>query len=139
MKIVLLAVFAATAVLHSIVPSSATVRRSPAPVIAAGSIARAQFTSAIKDRQPADSLTTAGAGAKELYFFTELKGLSGTKVTHRWEHGGKTVLERTFDVGADHWRAWSNKAIAPSAAGEWKVTVVDAGGATLGSYTLTVK
>jgi hypothetical protein len=102
----------------------------------AGSITRAQFTSAIKDRQPTDSLTSVGADTKEIYFYTDLKGFAGTKITHKWEHDGKVALERTFDVGADRWRAWSNKALGPHAAGEWKVIVLDGSGATLGSYTL---
>ena len=108
-----------------------------APSKTAGSIARAQFTSSIKDREPADSLATAGTDKTQLYFFTELRGMSGSKVTHRWEHAGKVEREQTFDVTADRWRVWSNKTIAPSATGEWKVTVVDGGGATLGTYTLT--
>lgn len=105
--------------------------------IPAGSISRAQFTSAIKDREPTDSLTTAGPDKTELSFFTELKGLSGSKITHRWEHDGKVAREQTFDVGADRWRVWSNKTLGANAAGEWKVTVVDGSGATLGTYTLT--
>lgn len=108
----------------------------PAPRMA-GSVVRAQFTSAVKDRAPSDSLTTAGTDKTQLYFFTELKGLSGSKITHRWEHDGKVAREQTFDVGADRWRVWSNKTIDPHATGEWKVTVVDGGGTTLGTYTLT--
>ena len=102
----------------------------------AGSITRAQFTSAIKDREPTDSLTSVGADTKEIYFYTELKGFSGTKITHKWEHDGKVALERTFDVTADRWRAWSNKSLGSRAAGDWKVIVVDGSGATLGSYAL---
>lgn len=140
MKIALLTLAAGLAVMHSIVtPASAALPFPVTSAVVAGSITRAQFTSAIKDRQPTDSLTTAGTDKTQLYFFTELKGLSGTKVTHRWEHGGKVEREQTFDVGADRWRVWSNKSIAPSATGEWKVTVVDGSGATLGTYTLTVK
>jgi hypothetical protein len=136
MKITLLGLAAALTV------GPVVVRHAPSvsvPATIAGSIVRAQFTSAIKDREPTDSLASVGADKTEAYFFTELQGFAGTKITHRWEHGGKVVLERTFDVAADRWRAWSNKALGPHATGEWKVTVVDGSGATLGTYSLTGK
>jgi hypothetical protein len=119
--------------------SPVAVRSAPSPLASsavAGTITRAQFTSAIKDREPTDSLTKVGADKAEVYFFTDLKGFAGSKITHRWEHGGKVVLERTFDVAADRWRAWSNKGLGRTT-GEWKVVVVDGSGATLGTYTLT--
>ena len=104
--------------------------------ITTSSIERAQFTSAIKDREPADSLTQAGADKTQLYFFTELKGGSGTSVTHRWEHDGKVEHEQTFQVTADRWRGWTSKSMSARSAGEWKVSLVDGSGATIGAYTL---
>ena len=53
------------------------------------------------------------------------------------EFNGKVAFEQTFDVGADRWRAWSTKGLDAHAKGEWKVTVVDGTGATLGTYTVT--
>ncbi len=105
--------------------------------IFAGAVARAQFTTAVKDREPTDSLSSVGADKTEIFFFTELTGLNGTKVTHRWEHDGKPVREQSFDVGGDRWRVWSSKGLSADLKGEWKVTVVDGSGATLGTYTLT--
>jgi hypothetical protein len=133
MKTVFLTIAALAAALHSSVLSPA----ASVGAVPAGSIVRAQFTSAIKDREPTDSLTSAGTDKTEIYFFTELKGFSGSKITHRWEHGGKVEREQTFDIRGDRWRAWSNKTLGPRATGEWKVIVVDGTGATLGTYTLT--
>ena len=139
MNIALSGIVAALVAVSSLTPPArlAPSSLSVTTTTAAGSIVRAQFTSGVKDRVPTDSLATAGTDKTQIYFFTELKGLSGGKVTHRWEHGGKVVREQTFEVRDDRWRVWSNKGMDPHATGEWKVTVVDGSGATLGSYTLT--
>ena len=101
----------------------------------AGSVARAQFTSAVQDREPTDQITSLGTDKTQISFFTELKGLSERKVTHRWEHGGKTMAEISFNVGGDRWRVFSSKTLDPSWTGEWKVSVIDQDGSTLGVYT----
>lgn len=104
---------------------------------AGGSVARAVFTSQIKDREPVDALTTVKNDVTHIHFFTELKGLAGQKVTHRWEYQGQTKLEVSFDVGADRWRVFSNKNLLPSWLGEWKVSVIDDGGRNLGGASFT--
>jgi hypothetical protein len=72
-----------------------------------------------------------------IYFFSELKDMANHKVTHRWEHSGKVMSEVSFDVGADRWRVFSSKTLDPSWTGEWKVSVVDESGNTLGTNTFT--
>ena len=100
-------------------------------------IARANFTSAIEGREPVDQLTQLGTDKTSVYFFTEIRGMSGHSVTHRWESGGVQRFERTFSVGADRWRVWSNKTLSPDMAGEWKVVVVDEAGFVLRTEILT--
>jgi hypothetical protein len=141
MKTALLSFATLVAAFFWLVPPStlAALRASPGTArspIVTSSLERAQFTSAIKDREPADSLTQARVDKTQLYFFTELKGGSGTSVTHRWEHDGKVEHEQTFQVNVDRWRGWTSKSMSARSAGEWKVSVVDASGATLGTYTL---
>ena len=109
----------------------------PAPAQTAGSVARAQFTSAVQDHEPVDKLSTLTNDQTHVVFFTELKDLANQKVTHRWEYNGKVMSEVSFDVGGDRWRVFSSKTLDPSWTGEWKVSVIDGNGSTLSANTFT--
>lgn len=102
-----------------------------------GTVARAQFTSAIQDREPVDKVSTLLNDKNRVYFFSEIKDAPNQKITHRWEHDGKVVSETSFDVGGSRWRVYSNKTLDPQQTGEWKVSVVDETGSTLGASTFT--
>ena len=117
-------------------PVSPTATDTAAPP-QAGSVARAVFTSAVTEREPADTITSLSNDATNIMFFTELQGLQGQTVTHRWEHGDKVMAEIKFDVGSARWRVFSSKRLDPSWTGEWKVSVVDANGGTLSTSTFT--
>ena len=102
-----------------------------------GTVARAVFTSGVNDREPTDTLSTLTNDATNITFFTELQGMEGQTVTHRWEHDNKVMAEVKFDVGGSRWRVFSSKRLDPSWTGEWKVSVVDANGGTLSASTFT--
>jgi len=102
-----------------------------------GTVARAQFTSAIQDREPVDKLSKLQNDMVHVFFFSEIKDAAGQKITHRWEHNGKVMSETSFDVGANRWRVFSSKNLDPSWIGEWKVSVTDEAGSTLGASTFT--
>ena len=100
-------------------------------------VARAQFTSAVQDREPTDKVSNLLNDKSRIYFFTEIKDAPNQKITHRWEHDGKVVHEKSFDVGSSRWRVFSNKTLDPQQTGEWKVSVVDESGSTLGTSSFT--
>ena len=100
-------------------------------------LARAQFTSAVQDREPTDKVSKLLNDKNRIYFFTEIKDAPNQKITHRWEHNGKVVHEMRFDIGSSRWRVFSNKTLDPQQTGEWKVSVVDEAGGTLGASTFT--
>jgi hypothetical protein len=114
--------------------SSASSEASPA---AAGSVARAVFTTAVADREPSDELSVVPSSMSRVYFFTELLGLEGQRVIHRWEQGGQMRGEVQFDVGGSRWRVWSSKQMLPEWTGEWRVTVLDEAGAELASESFS--
>ncbi|MEX0900697.1 MAG: DUF2914 domain-containing protein [Gammaproteobacteria bacterium] len=110
-----------------------------APTASAGpAVARAQFTSAVVDREPVDDLPAASVGDGRVRFFTELRGLEGREVVHRWEYRGQVMAEVLIPVGADRWRAWSSKRLLPAWTGIWQVSVVT-DGEVLGTWTLNVE
>ncbi len=91
-------------------------------------VARSAFTTAVEDREPVDQVGQLGNDNSIIYFFTEIKGMSGHTVIHRWEQGGEVRAEVSFNIGGDRWRVWSSKNLEPSWLGEWQVSVVDEGG-----------
>ncbi len=94
-------------------------------------VARAQFTSAVVDREPVDELAVLDTSAREVLFFTDLRGLEGRTVTHRWEYEGRVMAEVPFTVKGPRWRVFSKKTLAPKLVGKWTVLVVDESGWTL--------
>ena len=66
--------------------------------------------------------------SNNLFYFTELRDMSGQTAIHRWEYDGKVVTEVKFNVRGPRWRVWSSKAFTPGWAGEWKVSVLNGAG-----------
>jgi hypothetical protein len=117
--------------LSLVVPAMAQESATPATAPTSDKVSRAVFTTAVADREPADQITSLKNDLQQVYFFTELTGLDGQTVTHKWEHAGEVKAEVSFDVKAPRWRVWSSKTFDPSWTGEWTVSVVDGSGATL--------
>ena len=94
-------------------------------------VARSAFTSAIEEKEPVDQITELGNDKSKIFFFTEIRGMEGHTIIHRWEQGGEVRAEVSFNVGANRWRVWSSKNLQSSWLGEWSVSVMDEGGNTL--------
>lgn len=96
-----------------------------------GSVARAAFTREIVEREPTEELDALEPGVEEVLYFTELRGLGGRTVTHRWQLDGALQAEVPFEVGGPRWRVYSSKQLDPEASGRWSVEVVDEDGRVL--------
>ena len=93
------------------------------------SAARTLFTLEIVDREPKQDLgPKIDPEVKSLTYFTELRGLKGQTVSHRWLHNNKLVNEVKFNVRGQRWRVWSTKTLAPRMKGKWFVQVMDGQG-----------
>ena len=108
---------------------------TPAPAPVTGTVARTAVTSGIENREPTDNISSVTTEVAKLFYFTELRGMEGQTVTHRWEHNGEVMAEVPFEIGGQRWRVFSSKNLAPSLTGEWKVSVLDASGSALSSNT----
>jgi hypothetical protein len=102
---------------------------------AAGSVARSAFTREVLDREPQGEVSALENDATEIAYFTELRGLDGHLVTHRWELNGESMAEVAFEVRGERWRVHSKKTLDPSWLGTWSVVVVDATGTELSRET----
>ena len=103
---------------------------------AASDIVRAQFTTAIKNKEPIDELTVLPAGVDKVYFFAEARNLNGQSVIHRWVLDGKPVSEVKINVGSNRWRMWSSKELKHKRSGQWAVELVSASGEILVAKSL---
>jgi len=92
---------------------------------AEGTVARTIVTTAVANHEPSNDLTQVPASDETVMFFTELRGMAGQTIKHRWMHNGEQLAEVSFNVRGARWRVWSSKKMMPSWQGEWTVQVVD--------------
>lgn len=102
-----------------------------------GRIARSTFTTAVIEREPVDNITELTTATDRVYYYTELLGMAGQSITHRWSYNDAVIAEVSFTVGGPRWRVWSSKNLAPDWTGNWRVSVVDAAGEVLGGNRFT--
>jgi len=91
-------------------------------------VARAQFTTAVENREPVDQVVVLTAPQDEVFFFTDLRHLQGRTVQHRWSYRGQVVSRVPFKVEGERWRVFSRMRMHPEQTGEWSVTVFDESG-----------
>lgn len=72
-------------------------------------VATAQFTTNVVDRVPVDAVEGLDGSLSEVYYYTDLRNLSGQVVKHVWIESGEIVFEKEFKVKGDRWRVWSQK------------------------------
>lgn len=95
-------------------------------------VARAIFTTAVEDGEPTDYLSEVDNTVPEVFFFTELEGLAGETVMHRWKHEGVVMATANFNVSGDPDKVWSGNKMKPEWTGAWEVEVVDGRGKIIG-------
>ncbi len=92
-------------------------------------VTRAVFSHQIKNREPVNQIEgTIKAKAEELkqvYFFSELRDMKGTKIIHRWLYNRKKQAEIPFNINGNRWRVFSSKRIVSTKTGEWQVDIVN--------------
>ena len=65
------------------------------------------------------------AAVPDLALYSEVKGLNGQHIEHRWYYEGKLMTRITLPVKLDYWRTYSRKEFDPSQKGEWRVEILD--------------
>ena len=113
-------------------PAAASTPAAPAKKTAmAAAVTRAQFTTAVKNHEPTDDVSTLDNSHTKIYFFTDLKNMSGQTVTHRWMYNGNVVANVKLVPKAARWRTYSSKNLNPVMTGTWTVEVLDGAGNVL--------
>ncbi len=102
-----------------------------------GRVARSAFTQTIVDREPRDQIISLANDQDSVYYFTEIRDMSGQQVTHRWLYNDTVMAEVSFDIGSNRWRVWSKKSLVEGWTGMWTVDVVDQAGTIIHSDVFT--
>jgi hypothetical protein len=108
-----------------------------------GSVARETLARDIEGDRPLrpfeTQLTLDADEPTTVYYFTDLRGMAGKTVLHRWLHQGKLVSEVSMQVGEGWLSALhSSVTVAPSMTGRWDVQVCDAAGKALEQETFEI-
>lgn len=102
-----------------------------------GKLVRAVFTTEVQDKEPVDEIESIDRNLKKVFFFTELHGMEGQTVTHRWVYQNEVKAEITFYVRAWRWRVFSSKNLVREWTSDWTVSVIGSDGNIIETKTLT--
>jgi len=103
------------------------------------SVAESALATGVVDRMPTGQAMTFPANVERVYAWTRIQGAEGqTMIHHVWIHDGVERADLELTIGGSPWRTWSNKAIPPEWAGDWRVEVRDANGRVLDTIRFTV-
>ena len=82
--------------------------------------------------------TSDPAAGVELYFYTRIVSPATSRIHHRWYQNGvlRHDVSLTVDAARSGYRTYSRRRID---SGDWRVAVVDAGGAVLGEQRVSVR
>lgn len=87
-------------------------------------ISKAVFATTVENRVPIDIIAADDISLSKIYFFTNIRYLADSKITHRWIYKDKQMADVSFVIGGPRWRVWSSKNIWHTWNGEWKVQVI---------------
>jgi len=94
-------------------------------------ISNAVFALDVEDRMPINIVEEADNSLGKIYFFTNIRNLSGERITHRWIYEGRVMADVSFNVNGPRWRVWSSKNLWNTWIGEWRVEVLTTDGSVL--------
>jgi hypothetical protein len=102
-----------------------------------GLVKRAVICSGVSNHEPTDSLATVPPTIGKVFFFTEIAGLEGKTITHRWMKDGSKVADVRISIASNHYRCHSSRSVAGKA-GNWAVQLLDEDGNKLAERRFTV-
>ena len=119
-------------------PASSTAKSVSASVsppaavseLASDKVARVQLAARMQGLEPGPPIDLpirlSQGQSRTIYFFTELRGMSGRSVLHRWERNGRMMQERQLHPASQSWRAYTAMTITGDMRGSWRISAVDA-------------
>lgn len=75
----------------------------------------------------------------ELTIYTEVVGLAGKSIEHRWYYQDKLTTKIVLPVHRPFWRTWSRKMLQPTELHDWRLEILGPDQKLLFSYSLNEK
>jgi hypothetical protein len=100
-------------------------------------VRRAVVCTSISNHEPTDSLTLVPSSTGKVFFFTEIAGLEGKTITHRWIKDGTKVADIRISIASNRYRCHSSRSVSGKT-GDWSVQVLDEDGDQLMERQFTV-
>ena len=86
-------------------------------------VARAQFTSQISNKEPINNLIELENTFTSVFFFTDIRECVSCNVEHVWYLDGKHMHTQKGIAKYPRYRWWSKKTLDPNVLGTWTVRV----------------
>jgi Protein of unknown function (DUF2914) len=100
-------------------------------------VTRAVVCTGIMNHEPTDSITQVPSTTGKVFFFTEITGMEGKTITHRWLKDGAKVADVRISVASNRYRCHSSRTVSGKT-GYWTAQVLDGDGNKLKEVTFTV-
>lgn len=100
-------------------------------------VTRAVICSGIVSHEPTDSLSQVPATTGKVFFFTQIKGMEGKTITHRWLKDGSKVADVKISIPSNNYRCHSSRSVSGKT-GYWTAQVIDSNGNKLKEVAFTV-
>jgi hypothetical protein len=100
-------------------------------------VTRAVVCSGIMNHEPIDSISQVPATMGKVFLFTEITGMEGKTITHRWLKDGSKIADVRISVASNRYRCHSSRTVSGKT-GYWTAQVLDGDGNKLKEVTFTV-
>jgi len=100
-------------------------------------VRRAVICTGIMNHEPTDSVTSVPASTSKVFFFTEIAGMEGKTITHRWMKDGSKVADIRISVPSNRYRCHLSRSVSGKT-GNWTTQVLDDDGNKLREISFTV-
>ena len=108
-----------------------TVKQKRAPAVNAEllrGVTRARLAQGVANREPFGQVEQPVKVNKDfavgVFYFTELSGMKGQTVSHRWKRKGKVIFEKKKVILGDRWRTYTSKLLTAYSTGSWVVELI---------------
>ena len=115
-----------------------TVKQKRAPAVKAEwprGVTRARLAQGVANREPFGQVEQPVKVNKDfavgVFYFTELSGMKGQTVSHRWKRKGKVIFEKKKVILGDRWRTYTSKLLTAYSTGSWVVELINEDGVPL--------
>src|SRR5262249_52063891 len=75
-------------------------------------VTRAVISTSIMNNEPTDSLSQVPSTTSKVFFFTQIKGMEGKTVTHRWMKDGSKVADVKISIESKNFRCHSSRVVS---------------------------